>query len=361
MRASSSATVRILVLFRWWLLMDRIRAVFRVCFFAVLPIVCGGTVVSAQTNPGDAAQAQAVPAAPDPNGTASEPLHAAGLGASSAVVDAAPASESTGDFGPDPAQSSGQNSGQVSSEGLGSSKAGQRGGLDALHDGGSSGGGGLHARMHRGAGFDFGSGFGSGGRGGMNGRSLDLDSLFRMTDRLSQDIAKGASVDRNSAMGNVLGTIPKLDQMERNGLKLPVDSSLGKFQFSYRDVLGQGGNAMGGEIGRGSAQAAFQSKGLKDDMFHFSATAMYDGPGGGGRSSFLGSEMSGGSAGGGAGSPFSGGMNGAGIGSGSGSGGFAGGGSMHGAMGGESGGMHAGNSGSRHGEPGPSVSLKLSF
>jgi hypothetical protein len=204
----------------------------------------------------------------------------------------------------------------------------------------------------------------------MSGRALDLDSLFRMTDRLSQDIAKGAGVDRNSAMGNVLGTIPRLDHMERNGLKVPVDSSIGKFQFSYRDVLGQGGNAMGGEIGRGSAQAAFQSKGLKDDMFHFSATAMYDGPGGGGRSSFLGSEMSGmsgGSTEGGAGSPFSGGMNGAGIGSGGGamSGGM-GGGSMHGAMGGgamggEAGGMHAGNSGSRHGEPGPAVSLKLSF
>jgi hypothetical protein len=235
--------------------------------------------------------------------------------------------------------------------------------------------------MHRGmafgsgSGFDsgFGAGFESGGQGGMKGRSLDLDSLFRMTNRLSQDIAKGAGVDRNSATGNVLGAIPRLDQMERNGLKLPVDSSIGKFQFSYRDVLGQGGNAMGGEIGRGSAQAAFQSKGLRDDMFHFSATAMYEGPGGGGRSSFLGSEMSGSSMGTGSGSPFSSGTYRAGIGSGSsfGSGGFGtggsmGGGSMHGAMGGggmggESGGMHAGNNGSRHGEPAPAVSLKLSF
>jgi hypothetical protein len=336
-------------------------------------MVCGGTVLSAQANSADATQMQAVPAAPDPNGAAAaEPLHAAGLGASSAVSDTAPASESTGDFGPDPAQSSGQ--------GLGSAKAGQRGGLDAVHEGGSSGSGGSHGRMHRGMGFGsgsgFDSGFGSGGRGGMNGRPLDLDSLFRMTDRLSQDIAKGAGVDRNSATGNVLGAIPRLDQMERNGLKLPVDSSIGKFQFSYRDVLGQDGNAMGGELGRGSAQAAFQSKGLKDDMFHFSATAMYDGPGGGGRSSFMGSEISGSSMGTGGGSPFSSGTYGAGIGSGSGSGSFAGGGfasggfagggsmgggSMHGAMGGESGGLHAGNSGSRHGEPAPAVSLKLSF
>jgi hypothetical protein len=196
----------------------------------------------------------------------------------------------------------------------------------------------------------------------MSGRALDLDSLFRMTDRLSQDIAKGAGVDRNSAMGNVLGTIPRLDHMERNGLKVPVDSSIGKFQFSYRDVLGQGGNAMGGEIGRGSAQAAFQSKGLKDDMFHFSATAMYDGPGGGARSSFLGSEMNGSSTGPTSSSPFGSGMNGASIGSGGGfAGGSMGGGAMHGAMGGEAGGMHSGNSGSRRGEPAPAVSLKLSF
>jgi len=207
------------------------------------------------------------------------------------------------------------------------------------------------------------------GSGG--GHPPNLDSLFQMGSKFSEDAGKELGSGKS---GSPAGVLPDLSQVERNGLKLPVNSSAGKFQFSYRDRLGPGGNAMGGGIGRGSAQATFNSTGLKDDMLHFSATAMFGGAGSGMGSSFTGSGAGGSSFGsggafgtGGQGNGmFSvGNMNGAGIGSGS--GGFSAG-SMHGDMGGDerdgAGGMHGmgGEGGRGHGaESGPSVSLKLTF
>jgi hypothetical protein len=206
--------------------------------------------------------------------------------------------------------------------------------------------------------------------GGLGGHPANLESLFQMSSKLSQDLDKGLGAGNSGALGSALGVLPKLNQLERNGLKLPVDSPFGKFQFSYRDQLGQGPNAMGAGIGRGSAQASFNSTGLKDDMLHFSATAMFGGPGSGmGMGSGMGSSSfeSGVGTGAGNGMFSTGNMNGAGIGSG-GSGGFAAG-SMHGAMGSmgsmgdATGGMRGmgGQGGHGHAEPGPSVSLKLTF
>jgi hypothetical protein len=196
------------------------------------------------------------------------------------------------------------------------------------------------------------------GRGGIGGHPANLESLFQMSSKLSQDLDKGFGAGNSGAWGSALGVLPKLNQLERNGLKLPVDSPFGKFQFSYRDQLGQGANALGG-IGRGSAQATFNSTGLKDDMLHFSATAMYGGAGSGmGGSSF----GSGGATGAGSGMFSAGSMNGAGIGSG-GPGGFSAG-SMHSSMGEANGGMRGMGGEGGHGrsaEPVPSVSLRLTF
>jgi hypothetical protein len=191
-------------------------------------------------------------------------------------------------------------------------------------------------------------------RGGrFNSGGTNLESRFEMGSKLSQDLDKGLGAGNTGALGTALGVLPKLTQWERNGLKLPVDSSLGKFQFAYRDQLGKGADAMGGGIGRGTAGATFNSTGLRDDMMRFSATAMFGGAGGGmgsGGGGSFGATASGG-AGGDANGMFSlGSMNGAGIGSGS----SFGGGSMHGGMGGESGHGHGA-------ENGPSVSLKLTF
>ena len=203
------------------------------------------------------------------------------------------------------------------------------------------------------------------------GRPANLESLFEMGSKLSGDLGKAVGGNGN-AVGRALGAIPKLDQLERNGLKFPVGSSAGKFQFAYHDQLGANGNAMGGGIGRGSAQATYSTSGLKNDMMHFSASAMFGGSGGmgGGMGPGMGSGMgssglSGGAfSSGGSNGMFSvGGTNGAGIGSGSGSmGGFSSGG-MHGGMGPDAGGMHGGEGG--HGKGGgettPAVSLKLTF
>ena len=196
------------------------------------------------------------------------------------------------------------------------------------------------------------------------GTPEDLESLFEMASKMSGDLSK--DVGSNSAMGKALSVLPKLNQIERNGLKLPVSSSHGMFQFGYHDQFGLNGNAMGGGIGRGSAQATYSTSGLKDDMLHFSASAMFGGMGAGMGSGMGGSSLSGGafSSSGGANGMFSmGGMNGVGLGSGSGSfstGGMHGGGMGFGGP--EGGGMHgAGGHGKGGAENGPAVSLKLTF
>lgn len=188
----------------------------------------------------------------------------------------------------------------------------------------------------------------------MGGRPENLESLFQMGGKLSQDLEKGFGAGNGGVVGTALGVLPKLNQMERNGLKLPVDSPLGQLQFAYRDQLGKGADAMGGGIGRGTAGATFNSTGLRNDMMHFSASAMFGGTGRGMGSGFGGGSFAGtgsGGAGGDANGMFAiGGMNGAGIGSGS----SFGGGMTHGGMGGEGGHGHGA-------ENGPSVSLKLTF
>ena len=176
-------------------------------------------------------------------------------------------------------------------------------------------------------------------------RPLNLDSLFQMASRASQNLSQDLGTEKGSALNTALGVLPKLDQVERNGLRLPVGSSAGNFQFGYRDSLQQ---ALGGHGGYGSAQASFNSSAFKNDLLHFSATTTYGASGGSG-SGFFGSGV--GSAASRGGTDF--GSSSAGIGE---------------SMGRDSmgpsegaGGSHMGNGGGRHGQPGPSVSLKLSF
>jgi len=215
--------------------------------------------------------------------------------------------------------------------------------------------------------------------GGSGNSGLDLSSLFQMGSQISSDLGQGKS----GVLGTALGVLLKLNQLSRSGFNLPLNSAAGRFQFSYKDQLGTGGNALGGGIGSGSAQASFTSRSLKNEMFHFSAAAMLGGVGGGsgfgggGQSSFMGS----GSESGGSGMSFGSisGSNGIGAGIGSSSGGFmrgasatGGGGMMGGGGGMMGGGPGPGAGGQGHpgggGDPkhsgsgsGPSLSLKLTF
>jgi hypothetical protein len=223
-----------------------------------------------------------------------------------------------------------------------------------MHSGGRGGGlGGFDRASSPQFGSAFSSGMGSGhGHGGMSGmgnegstsqnpeqRPLNLDSLFQIASRASQNLSQDLGTEKGSALNTALGVLPKLDQMERSGLRLPVSSSAGNFQFGYRDSLQQ---ALSGRGGYGSAQAYFNSTAFKNDLLHFSATTTYGGSGSG--SGFFGSGL--GSAASRGGMDF-----------GSSSTGISD--SMAPAEG--AGGSHMGNGGGRHGQPGPSVSLKLSF
>lgn len=209
--------------------------------------------------------------------------------------------------------------------------------------------------------------------GGGAGRALNLDSLFQLGSGLSRSLSK--DLGKNSGVGTALGVLPKMDQFISSGVQIPLNSSMGKFQLSYKDSLGLGGNGMGAGIGSGSAQASFKSSGLKNDTMHFSATAIFGLPGERVGSSLLGPGMSGGAG------PFGsmkdgmssfGNAAGSGLGAGIGSGSV--GSMMNGASGDQRGmgfarpdnGMGGMGSGSRHsgsgaGGSGPSVSLKLTF
>lgn len=197
---------------------------------------------------------------------------------------------------------------------------------------------------------------GPGGGGGQG--QLNLDSLFRIADQWTQ--AASRSGGTGSGLGTALNVLSRAERMRQAGLSLPFASTAGKFNFSYQDSIGHGSNAMGGEIGQGSAQASFNSRSFKNDLMHFSATASYGGMGmggdggSGGATSFnqAGGASGHGSGGDGENNPFSGGGNGGGHGSGS----------MPPPSGGM-GGMNMGNGGNHRSgtTAGPTVSLKLSF
>jgi hypothetical protein len=237
------------------------------------------------------------------------------------------------------------------------------------------------------------SGSGGPGGGAPGGGSFNAGSLFEMGSRFSQDLGAG----KTGAVGTALGVLPKLNQKMNSGLDLPVGSSKGKFDFSYRDQLGSGSNPMGGGIGRGSAQASYNSNmNLKHDMLHFSAAAMFGGgeggsgggPGGGSGGGFGGGSGSSFMSSGGSGSFGSTGLSGSnsgmfstassGMGAGIGSGStnsmssFMGGnsssdshgggqGGMGGGSGGGAGGMGGPGGGQKRAGTGPTLSLKLSF
>lgn len=197
-------------------------------------------------------------------------------------------------------------------------------------------------------------------------RPVNLDSLFQMGSRVSQDLSSNSGIGESGWAGSALTMLPRLDRLEQTGVRMSENSAHGNFQFSYRDTLGRGGNAMGGEIGRGSAQATYSSPNLKNEMFHFSAAASFGGSGGAG----MGAGPDGSSFSARDGAVSFGSMNGAGIGSSS-SGFMSGGmnGSSHssfgpaGSMDDPGGGMKGPGGGAKRsgGGSGPSVSLKLSF
>jgi len=89
----------------------------------------------------------------------------------------------------------------------------------------------------------------------LNGRSGDPGSLFQLGGNPTSNLSNGT----NRLAGGTPATFPSLNELMRSNLSLPLTSSFGSFHLSYRDMLGPGGNAMGGELGRGSASALFST------------------------------------------------------------------------------------------------------
>ena len=208
-----------------------------------------------------------------------------------------------------------------------------------------------------------------------SGNSPDrLGSAGPTGSRLGQDIRQGFGQDFGKGFDSApIGGNGMPNQMRTGGLQFSSQFSMGNFQFQYRDQLGQGANAMGGEMGYGSAQASYNARSLKHDLLHFSATTTFGGMDSGFRASDMGNSYFGSSGTNGTSGFSSGSMNGAGIGSNSGgfmSGSNMGGpgmngsgmnGSGRGSMDGPQGGMRGGNGGQRGSGSGPTLSLKLSF
>jgi len=111
---------------------------------------------------------------------------------------------------------------------------------------------------------------------GLNGSSTpNLDAFFEMSSRFNEDFDKYLKSVKTLATSKGSKVLPTLSQWERNGVRLPLDTPLGKLQFSYREIFGPGGNALGGGVGKAIAQASFNAASFKDNMFRFSATATY--------------------------------------------------------------------------------------
>jgi len=111
---------------------------------------------------------------------------------------------------------------------------------------------------------------------GAGGRYDNPGSLFQMGNIVDRAFANGAN--------GAFGTLPRFDQMMRSSFTLPLASSVGTFKLSYRDMFGPSGNAMGGNIGRGSASAMFGTSNLGNGMFLSAGTGygsrtMASGPG----------------------------------------------------------------------------------
>jgi len=214
--------------------------------------------------------------------------------------------------------------------------------------GGAGGGGNFNGG---GQGIGGASGFSSGG--GANpmgsapgGSAVGLGSLFQLAGNVSRDLGAGKS----GVLGTALGTLPALNQLMRGGLNLPLNSSIGNFRLSYRDLLGSGGNALGGNFGSGSPSASFTSSHFKTGKIDFSAAASVNGgSAGGGSGMSAGISSFGGQAAGGASLTSQAG------------GGTAGGSMPSGGAGGGQGGP-GGNSGNGGGKrPAASLSLHLNF
>jgi hypothetical protein len=104
---------------------------------------------------------------------------------------------------------------------------------------------------------------------GPGGNSTSLDSLFRMAGDLSSDLGAG----KNGSIGTALRLLPKLNQLSRGGLNLPLNSSFGSFRLSYQNLFGGTGSPMGGRTGYGSPSASFNSTHMRTGKIDFSTAA----------------------------------------------------------------------------------------
>jgi hypothetical protein len=116
-------------------------------------------------------------------------------------------------------------------------------------------------------------GHGSGHRaGGGNPASAFAGPLFPVGSGAGRNMALGGPDS-----GSVLGTLMKFDLLGRNGSALRLNTSVGSFRLSYREISNARGPGQNGGFGQGLADDSSTSTNFSNGMFNVSATGTYGG------------------------------------------------------------------------------------
>jgi hypothetical protein len=92
---------------------------------------------------------------------------------------------------------------------------------------------------------------------GLGGSQVNFPSLF----------PAAGTLPRSQTSGIALGTLPKFDARISSAFALPLNSGADTFRLSYRDMLGDGKNAMVGNSETGSGSAIFGTSNLGNGVF----------------------------------------------------------------------------------------------
>jgi hypothetical protein len=92
---------------------------------------------------------------------------------------------------------------------------------------------------------------------GLGGPQVNFPSLF----------PGAGTLPRNQVGGTTLSTPPRFDARISSAFTLPLSSGVDTFRLSYRDMLGDGKNAMVGNYETGSGSATFGTTNLGNGMF----------------------------------------------------------------------------------------------
>jgi len=117
-----------------------------------------------------------------------------------------------------------------------------------------------------GIGRQQGSGFNNFSRGGLGSPEGNLTSLFPATGTFPRAQAFGT-------VQGMSGMLPRLDTRVAGSVTLPFNSSVGTLRMSYREMFGDGRNAIGTNFATGSGSATFGTSNLGNGMFLSAGTS----------------------------------------------------------------------------------------